>query len=100
MHEMQKGKDSLETLDFYTNNTINIKLKVNLNPQENAQYYYKKARNQKNEEQLLANKIKQAEEKVITNETKLAVVLAAQSMRDLKQFETPISKQKSKLEQL
>ena len=99
LHEMQKGKESLETLDFYTNNTINIKLKANLNPQENAQYYYKKARNQKNEEQLLANKIKQAQEKVIANETKLAVVLAAQSMRDLKQFETPISKQKSKLEQ-
>ncbi len=99
LHVIQKGKECFETLDFYTNNTINIKLKTNLNPQENAQYYYKKARNQKNEEQLLATKIKLAQEKVIANEAKLAVVLAASSMRDLKQFETPISKQKSKLEQ-
>ena len=99
LHVMQKGKESFDTLDFYTNNTINIKLKANLNPQENAQYYYKKARNQKNEEQLLATKITLAQEKVLANEAKLAVVLAATSMRNLKQFETPISKQKSKLEQ-
>jgi predicted ribosome quality control (RQC) complex YloA/Tae2 family protein len=99
LHVMQKGKDRFHTLDFYTNQIINIKLKANLNPQENAQYYYKKARNQKNEEQLLITKIKLAQEKLINNEAKLAIVLAASSMRDLKQFETPISKQKSKFEQ-
>ncbi|MES2381940.1 MAG: NFACT RNA binding domain-containing protein [Bacteroidota bacterium] len=99
LHTMQKGAEHLNTLDFYTNEPIQIKLKANLNPQENAQYYYKKARNQKNEEQLLANKIKQAQEKVQANEEKLAIVLAAETMRDLKAFELPVSKQKSKLEQ-
>jgi predicted ribosome quality control (RQC) complex YloA/Tae2 family protein len=99
LHTMQKGSESLDTLDFYTNMPISIKLKANLNPQENAQYYYKKSRNQKNEEQLLTNKIKQAEEKVKANEEKLAIVLAAETMRDLKAFELPVSKQKGKLEQ-
>ena len=100
LHNMQKGNEILNTIDFYTNESIKVNLKVNLNPQENAQYYYKKARNQKKEEQLLTNKIKQAAEKVELNEAKLGLVLAAQTMRDLKQFELPISKQKSKLENI
>lgn len=99
LHAMQKGEELLNTLDFYTNEPIQIKLKANLNPQENAQYYYKKARNQKNEEQLLANKIKQAQDKIKASEEKLVIVLAAQTMRDLKVFELPVSRQKSKAEQ-
>ncbi len=99
LHLMKKGEETLETTDFYTNLPISIKLKANLNPQENAQYYYKKARNQKNEEQLLATKIEQAKQKIAINEEKLAIVLAAQSMRDLKQFDLPIGKQKKQEEQ-
>jgi predicted ribosome quality control (RQC) complex YloA/Tae2 family protein len=99
LHLMKKGEETLETSDFYTNLSISIKLKANLNPQENAQYYYKKARNQKNEEQLLATKIEQAKQKIAINEEKLATVLAAQTMRDLKHFDLPIGKQKKQEEQ-
>lgn len=100
LHLMKKGDETLITSDFYNNsNTISIKLKSNFNPQENAQYYYKKSRNQKKEEQLLTDKIKQANEKILFNEAKLAVVLIAQNMKDLKQFELPELKSKSKKEQ-
>jgi hypothetical protein len=100
LHLMKKGDESLFTNDFYNNtNAISIKLKSNLNPQENAQYYYKKSRNQKKEEQLLTNKIEQANEKILLNEAKLATVLVAQNMKDLRQFELPETKSKSKQEQ-
>lgn len=99
LHLLKKGDEVLETLDFYTNKPISIKLKVNLNPQENAQYYYKKSRNQKSEELLLQNKITQAEEKIAINEAKLKQVLAAQSMKDLRSFELPIKKNSSKTDQ-
>lgn len=99
LHLMKKGDEELNTLDFYTNNSIIIKLKVNLNPQENAQYYYKKARNQKSEELLLQNKISQAAEKIAINEAKLTCVLAAQNMKDLKAFELPTKKNNPKTDQ-
>jgi len=99
LHLMKKGEEVLDTIDFYINKSISIKLKANLNPQENAQYYYKKSRNQKNEEQLLITKIEQAKQKIAFNEEKLSVILAAESMRDLRQFELPIGKQKKQAEQ-
>lgn len=98
LHEIEKGNEVLITTDFYTNNKIEIKLKTNLNPQENAEYYYKKARSKKKELQLLKDKIAQASDKVKINESNLALVLAANSMRDLKQFDIPINKQNNKIE--
>jgi predicted ribosome quality control (RQC) complex YloA/Tae2 family protein len=86
LHLIEKGTTLFVTNDFYTNQTIEIKLKENLNPQQNAAYYYKKARNQHTEEQLLANKMVLAAQKIEQNELKLVKLQQALKMNDLKSF--------------
>lgn len=42
LHVLEQGMKSAELFDFYQNEQIKIKLKPELNPQQNAEYFYKK----------------------------------------------------------
>ncbi len=46
MHEIKPGVEGIELINFYTNQPEKIKLKRDLNPQRNAEVFYRKAKNQ------------------------------------------------------
>ncbi len=47
LHQIPEKAESITLTDFYTEKPITIKLKPELSPQKNAEWYYKKAKNQK-----------------------------------------------------
>jgi NFACT N-terminal and middle domains/NFACT protein RNA binding domain len=56
MHEMKTGMETIHLNSFYDNTVIEIKLKKELNPQKNAEVFYRKARNK----QIEINKLKES----------------------------------------
>lgn len=70
LHMLEKGMEVAVVQDVYTNNTLSIPLKKDLNPQENAARYYRKAKKehlqQQNREEL-RNKLQSALEKCRTS---------------------------------
>lgn len=68
MHEIKPGEETIELVNFYTNLPEKIKLKRELNPQRNAEVFYRKAKNQQIEIAKLNESIlskKKANEKII-----------------------------------
>ncbi len=49
LHQLKKGETQVTLFDFYRNQDIEIKLKKEWSPQENAEQYYKKSKNKKQE---------------------------------------------------
>ncbi|MCX8489874.1 MAG: NFACT RNA binding domain-containing protein [Cyclobacteriaceae bacterium] len=46
MHEIKTGAETIDLINFYTHQPEKIKLKRELNPQRNAEVFYRKAKNQ------------------------------------------------------
>ena len=61
LHEIPAGAAQLETIDFYTNAPVVIKLKPLEKPQRTAENLYRKAKNQQIEERQLQARISQRE---------------------------------------
>ncbi len=53
LHQIPEKAEKVVLFNFYTNKEMPIKLKSDLSPQKNAEWYYKKAKNQKIELQKL-----------------------------------------------
>lgn len=53
MHLIPDGAETVELPDFKSGEAISIKLKPTLSPQKNAQYYYRKSKNQGREIKIL-----------------------------------------------
>jgi len=53
LHQVPEKAEKVVLYDFYTDKEITIKLKKELSPQKNAEWYYKKAKNQQIERQKL-----------------------------------------------
>jgi len=56
MHKIKLGQDKIVVPDFYDQSDVTIKLKKELNPQQNAEVFYRKAKNQ----HIEINKLKEA----------------------------------------
>ena len=57
LHAIPKGASKVELLDFYTNESIEIKLKSDTSPQKQAEQYYRKSKNQSKEKENLVSNI-------------------------------------------
>lgn len=86
MHIIPAGAEKVTLFDFYHQTDVEIKLKKDLSPQENAAYYYRKSRNRKKETEELNGKILHAVERLTKLESDLATVMEAQEMKTLKPF--------------
>lgn len=64
IHEIEKGASYVNLPAFYSGNTIKIALKPELNAQQNAEWYYKKAKNEHLHIQKLEQNLKETEEKL------------------------------------
>lgn len=64
LHNLKEGQTKAELLDFYGQKTLSIPLNKRLNPQQNAERYYRKAKNQGKEVEVLEKRIEQNEEAI------------------------------------
>ena len=64
LHQLKVGVTKATLFDFYNDSEVDIKLKKDLSPQKNAEYYYRKAKNQQVEiDRLYDNLITREDEK-------------------------------------
>ena len=86
MHVIKKGEKEVLLDDFYRNQPITIKLKPDLSPQKNAEYYYRKSKNRKIEiaklEENILLKLSQIEDWKKREEE----IANAEAIRGLKAF--------------
>ncbi len=67
LHHLKKGMKSAEVADLYGNGApIKIRLREELTPYENAEYYYKKARGSKHDLELASEQIIRYEKKLLS----------------------------------
>ena len=95
-----KSKESeVELVDFYRNNLIKIKLKKELNAAQNAEYYYRKSKNQKEAIQQIKNRIHEAEIRVDEKQEQLQKIESVIAYNELKSFSKlkPLENKKSEL---
>lgn len=57
LHTIPERAEKIELFDFYRNRNISINLKPDLNPQKNAEGYYRKAKNERIEIDILEKKV-------------------------------------------
>lgn len=96
LHVVPSGIKEITLDDFYRNTPITIRLKEQLTAQQNAEYYYRKSRNRKLEEQELLVKIKTADEQIKHLTEELATLEQAGSTKALRQLELPTKKETDK----
>jgi predicted ribosome quality control (RQC) complex YloA/Tae2 family protein len=76
----------VELVDFYRNTPIKIKLKKELNAAQNAEYYYRKSKNQKESIQQIKNRIQDAEIRIGDMKEQLQKIESAIAYNELKPF--------------
>jgi predicted ribosome quality control (RQC) complex YloA/Tae2 family protein len=86
LHALHKGQTSAELFNFYNQTNITIKLKKNLQPQENATYYYKKAKSLKGQLAKLTMRLDELKSNLETVQNALAVIATATTIKALKPF--------------
>jgi predicted ribosome quality control (RQC) complex YloA/Tae2 family protein len=80
LHSIEVGAKEVELLDFYHDRPIVIKLKPELNPQQNAEQYYQKQKKHR-------SRVKHLEEQILRLEAEWVPFLAAKDALD--KFPTP-----------
>lgn len=84
LHRIPAGAASFLADDYLTGGKMEIKLQTGLNPQENAQRYYRKAKNQYKESEKLDKLEVELDEKLgLVNESIVALE-AAESLKELR----------------
>jgi len=88
LHTLTVGMEKVVLTDFYTQEPVEIKLKKELNPQQNAKIFYRKAKNR----QLEINKLNESViKKEAEREAAQAAYAAIESCADLKTLRTTAS---------
>jgi predicted ribosome quality control (RQC) complex YloA/Tae2 family protein len=86
LHAIRPQSNKAELFDFYHNKSISVKLKKDLNPQQNAAYYYRKAKNSQIEEAKQLELVASLKGKIVELQEKLVQIEAAEVYRELKSF--------------
>ena len=86
-HSIKKGVTNALLMDYYTHQRIRIKLDEHLTAAENAQKYYRKAKNEFLELEKLIENIDQINRKISENTEKLKLVESASSFKEIKNLQ-------------
>ena len=91
LHDIQaesgtKLPERLTLYDFYRDQPISIKLKPDLSPQKNAENYYRKAKNEKIEEQHLSDQVAAREAELLRTQQQKVDLEAIQSLKELRRY--------------
>ena len=84
MHEIKMGTEKIVLESFYDGKPVEIKLKQNLNPQKNAEIFYRKAKNQQIEITKLKDSIVAKKLEIETLEENLANIETTDNLKDLR----------------
>ncbi|MCU0440771.1 MAG: NFACT RNA binding domain-containing protein [Bacteroidia bacterium] len=85
LHAFTAGMHQVSLFDF-NNNAVVVKLKKDLNPQQNAAYYYRKAKLQKNQKGQLESRLVLAKEQLNKVTEQLATAQQTASIAILEKF--------------
>jgi len=75
IHSIHTGTSRVELFDFYRNTKVNIKLKPEWNPQQNAKFFYEKSKNEAKEAEFKSKAITSLEYEINRlNENRLKLI--------------------------
>ncbi len=94
IHDIKQGETKVTLADFYRGGKIDVKMKKDLSPQDNAAYYYRKAQNRKKEKELLHQRFQSTKELIHSIGEQIAQVEQAYDMKSLKPFLSEGKKEK------
>ncbi|MDW8297061.1 MAG: NFACT RNA binding domain-containing protein [Raineya sp.] len=86
LHQIPDKAERITLTDFYTEKPITIKLKPELSPQKNAEWYYKKAKNQKIELAKLEENLQARELYRDVLQNHLEKIKAISSLKELRNY--------------
>lgn len=86
LHLIEKNSSSVELFDFYTQKMRTIKLKKDLSAQKNAEWYYKKAKNEKMEMVILQKNLRNKEEEMNEILRHIQQVERIDQLRELRKY--------------
>jgi predicted ribosome quality control (RQC) complex YloA/Tae2 family protein len=81
-----KSPERLTVYDFYRDQPVTLKLKPDLSPQKNAENFYRKAKNEKIEEQHLANLIESRERELQQIKQQKDELGGIKTLKELRRF--------------
>jgi len=81
-----KSPETVTLTDFYRNQPITIKLKTDLTPQKNAENFYRKAKNEKIEEDYLNRQITTSEAEINRIKQQKADLESIQTLKELRRY--------------
>lgn len=84
LHAIPSGITAINLFNFYTEETIEIKLNKSLSPQKNAENYYRKSKNRKIEVEKLTENIIHKEELLITLEAQKDSIEQTKTIKELR----------------
>ena len=84
MHEMKTGMKTIQLNSFYDNSLVEIKLKEELNPQKNAEVFYRKAKNKQIEIDKLKEAISQKKREIEKWNSSLETLEGTEDLKDLR----------------
>lgn len=92
-----RSPEVVELDDFYRSTPIKIKLKTDLSPQKNAENYYRKAKNEKIERDLLQQQIDNREREIRQLQQQIEAIRPIESLRELRKYlkANPVSDEKA-----
>ncbi|GAB3262633.1 hypothetical protein GCM10027347_28490 [Larkinella harenae] len=92
-----RSPEVVELEDFYRNTPIKIKLKTDLSPQKNAENYYRKAKNEKIETDLLQQQVENREREIEQIQQQITTIRPIESLRELRKYlkANPVSEEKA-----
>lgn len=88
LHSINKGTKKAELLNFYSNETISVKLNPLLSAQKNAERYYRKAKNEAKEVAILEQNIKEKEKQIEHLNEDLKALEKADNLKELKKWQS------------
>ncbi|NMM49144.1 NFACT RNA binding domain-containing protein [Marinigracilibium pacificum] len=87
LHNINSGIKEIELSDFYNEGMmVTIPLKTNLSPQKNAENYYRKAKNQEKELEILFDKIDESNERLAELNSLKKVVDSEKDLKSLRKL--------------
>jgi predicted ribosome quality control (RQC) complex YloA/Tae2 family protein len=95
LHMIADDLETIELLNFYTQEPIKIKLKKNLSLSKNAEWYYKKSKNEKITRQNLEDNLAAAKLNLEKFQDTLRAITEAENHRGLNPFVKAVEKAKN-----
>ena len=86
LHQIPEKSEKIVLHNFYTNKDISIKLKAELSPQKNAEWYYKKAKNQQIEVQKLEENLQARSLYLDVLQNHLSNLKQIETLKDLRNY--------------